>query len=75
MSGTRNGAIIAIAAAALVASAQIPMATQAQAADVKCYGINSCAGHGAGGGNSCRGQGITVTTAANCKAKGGKIVG
>lgn len=69
------GAATAIAASALLLAAQGPTAAPAYAANVKCFGINSCAGHGAGGNNACKGQGITLTTAANCKAKGGKIVG
>lgn len=47
----------------------------------KCYGVNSCKGHGACGGkgtscagtNSCKGKGWIQVTEKECKAKGGRL--
>ena len=67
---------LALAAAALIGAATLPLisVTTAEAADtVRCFGINSCAGHA--GNNSCAGKGTVTTSKANCVAKGGKIVG
>ena len=69
---TKSGATLALAAAALLTTTTLPASTPAFAANVKCFGINECRGHGS---NTCRGQGVVLTTAANCKAKGGKVVG
>jgi uncharacterized membrane protein len=71
---TKSGAALALAAAAMIGAATpVLQIAPAQAADtVKCFGINSCAGHG--GNNSCAGKGVVSTTKANCLAKGGKIV-
>jgi uncharacterized membrane protein len=73
---TKSGTALALAAAAMIGAAAVPglQIAPAQAAEtVKCFGINSCAGHG--GNNSCAGKGVISTTKANCLAKGGKIVG
>ncbi len=72
---SRRNATLALAAAAIVAAGVAPYSVPVAeaAAKVKCYGINSCAGHG--GNNSCKGKGIVETSRANCLAKGGKIVG
>ncbi len=74
MISRRNTALV-LAAAALVMAGATPhsVPTAEAAAKVKCFGINSCAGHG--GSNSCKGKGIVETTRAECLAKGGKIVG
>jgi uncharacterized membrane protein len=66
---------IALAAAALIGAAGLPLtqAAPAEAAEnVRCFGINTCAGHG--GNNACAGKGTVTTNKANCLAKGGKIV-
>jgi hypothetical protein len=76
--------LIASAAATLFASGAVPaLAADAAGGDqVSCEGINACkgqggcagAGHACAGKNACKGQGVTKTTAADCKAKGGKVV-
>jgi uncharacterized membrane protein len=76
--------LIASAAATLFLSgAAIARAEEKAGGDqVVCEGINACkgqgscagAGHSCAGKNACKGQGQSKTTAADCKAKGGKIV-
>lgn len=72
---TRRSVAIALTAASIigsgVASVNVPVAEAA--GSVKCFGINSCAGHG--GNNACKGQGVVKTSRAKCLAAGGKIVG
>lgn len=72
--------LIATAAAVFAAGS---LATTAQAAGVKCTGVNSCKGTSAcksassacKGQNSCKGQGWSETAdAAACTARGGKVV-
>jgi hypothetical protein len=55
----------------------------AEAAEVKCFGINECSGQGAcdvagshdcGGQNSCRGKGWILASQSDCDAKGGKVI-
>jgi hypothetical protein len=72
---SRRSATLALAAAAIVSSGiiAVEIPTAEAAGSVKCYGINSCAGHG--GNNACKGQGVVSTTRAKCLAAGGKIVG
>ena len=79
-----KGMLIAGAAAALFLSGAVTArAEEKKGADqVSCSGINACkgqgacagAGHSCGGQNACKGQGVVKTTAADCKAKGGKEV-
>lgn len=79
-----KGLLIASAAATLLLSGVVPArAADAAGGDqVICDGINACKGQGscAGGGhacagkNACKGQGHTKTSAADCQAKGGKVV-
>ena len=73
-------ALLATTAAAFFAAT---IATAANAADVKCSGINSCKGtsacksgdHACKGQNSCKGQGWTPTASAkDCTDKGGKVL-
>lgn len=71
---SRSGAALAIAAAGLLASVTATVPSPAYTGEVKCFGINSCAGHGVGGNNSCKGQGITMTSEERCRSKGGKVV-
>ena len=79
---TSKGALVAALAAGLLGAATPIAASAAEAAKVRCAGINSCKGksacHGAGnacaGQNSCKGKGWIQTTEKECKAKGGKIV-
>jgi hypothetical protein len=76
--------LIASAAATLFLSGAVPAMADDKAggAQIICDGINACKGQGgcAGGGhacagqNACKGQGHTKTTAADCQAKGGKVV-
>ncbi len=84
MTKTNKGMLIAGAAAALFLSGAVNARAEEKAGgdQVMCSGINSCKGQGscAGGGhscagqNSCKGKGNVKTTAADCKAKGGKVV-
>lgn len=55
----------------------------AEAADVKCFGINTCSGesacdvagsHACGGQNSCKGKGWILVSQSECDAKGGKVL-
>jgi uncharacterized membrane protein len=84
MTKTSKGMLIAGAAAALFLSGALTARAEekAGAEQVLCSGINACKGQGscAGGGhscagqNACKGQGNVKTSAADCKAKGGKVV-
>jgi hypothetical protein len=51
--------------------------------EVKCMGINECKGHGScavtggsscAGQNECKGKGWVKASAADCTAKGGKVI-
>jgi uncharacterized membrane protein len=76
--------MIATAAATLFVAGAVPAMAEEKAGgeQVICEGINACkgqggcagAGHACAGKNACKGQGQTKTTAADCEAKGGKIV-
>jgi hypothetical protein len=76
--------LIATAAATLFLSGAVTARADEKTGgdQVICDGINACKGQGscAGGGhscagkNACKGQGHTKTTAADCTAKGGKLV-
>ena len=66
-------AALAGAAAALLMTAAAPSTVSADTATIKCFGINSCKGHGIGN-NACAGKGIVRTSQANCTAKGGRVV-
>jgi uncharacterized membrane protein len=84
MTKKTKGALIAGAAAALFLSGAVTARAEDKAGgdQVSCAGINACkgqgscagAGHSCAGHNSCKGQGNTKTSAADCKAKGGKVV-
>lgn len=84
MARTNKGMLIAGAAAALFLSGAVTARAEEKSGDdqVLCAGINACKGQGAcaGGGhscagkNACKGQGALKTTAAECHAKGGKVV-
>jgi uncharacterized membrane protein len=84
MTKKTKGALIAGAAAALFLSGAVTARAEEKAGgdQVMCSGINACKGQGscAGGGhscagqNACKGQGNVKTSAAECKAKGGKVV-
>jgi hypothetical protein len=83
MTQTTKGLMIASAAAALFLSGAVGARAEDKAGgdQVMCSGINACKGQGscAGGGhscagqNSCKGKGNVKTSAADCKAKGGKV--
>ena len=76
--------LIATAAATLFLSGAVTARADEKAGgdQVVCDGINACkgqgscagAGHSCAGKNACKGQGHTKTSAADCTAKGGKIV-
>jgi uncharacterized membrane protein len=84
MTKTSKGVLIASAAAALFLSGAVNARAEEKAGgdQVMCSGINACKGQGscAGGGhscagqNACKGQGNVKASAADCKAKGGKVV-
>ena len=78
-----SGATIAAAAAAFMLSgATIAPVSAAEEGKVKCYGVNSCKGHGAcktasndcKGMNSCKGKGWLAMPAKACGDVGGKPV-
>ena len=55
----------------------------AEAAEVKCFGINGCSGqsacdvagsHDCGGQNSCKGKGWILVSQSECDSKGGKVI-
>jgi len=80
-SKVRNGAMIALGAAALILAgcAANGSTKSASAAMVHCAGVNSCKGssdcktaeNACKGQNACKGHGFLAMTAADCKAKGG----
>jgi hypothetical protein len=89
MNRTTRGALIALSVAALFGtrSATADSGDNAThegktAAKIACAGINACKGkgecasatHSCGGLNECKGKGIVMTSEADCKAKGGKVV-
>ena len=81
-----QGLLIASAALGLLAGgATLASAAQHEKGEVKCAGINSCAGkgecsaadgsHDCGGKNSCKGKGwVHVSSAKECTEKGGTVV-
>ena len=83
-SKVRNGAMIAIGAAALIlagcASNGAKMASSGEM--VQCLGVNSCKGTGAcktaenacKGQNACKGHGFLVLTSEDCSSKHGTII-
>ena len=87
MNKKTKGALIAAAAAGLFGSAAsvwaVSPTTQLADSDaetVRCYGINSCKGHGSchsadnacAGHNACKGKGWIEVSEEECKEKGGK---
>ncbi|MBL8393770.1 MAG: hypothetical protein JNK99_03320 [Candidatus Accumulibacter sp.] len=85
MSKQMSGVTIAAAAAALFAAGTIaaPSVYAADAATVRCAGVNSCKGHSecktakseCKGTNSCKGQGwVSKASAKECTDAGGKVV-
>jgi hypothetical protein len=80
-----KGAVIATAVAGLFLAKAGMVQAQGEAkkeAKVKCEGVNECKGKGACGGaghdcagqNSCKGKGwVEMSSAADCKAKGGTV--
>jgi hypothetical protein len=78
-----TGLALATAAAGLFAAAGVATtAVAADAAKVKCEGINACKGqgkcaqssHSCAGQNSCKGKGWVEASEKECKDKGGKVV-
>ena len=81
----RNGAIIALGAAALIlagCAANGSKAAGGGASKVSCLGINSCKGtseckgaeNACKGQNVCKGHGFLVVTTDECEAKHGTII-
>ncbi len=76
-----KGTLLLASAAAglLTVAATLGTPSQAQAEEVKCYGVNKCKGTGACGGkghscsghNECAGKGWTKVSKDDCTAKGG----
>ena len=83
MTTKTKGMLMASAAAALFLSGAVTARAEEKAGgdQVMCSGLNACkgkgecagVGHSCGGQNACKGQGVIKTTAADCKAKGGKV--
>ena len=85
ISKVRNGAMIALGAAALVLSGCESMGMNKSASSgemVHCAGVNSCKGTSAcktaenacKGQNTCKGHGFLDMTSADCTAKHGTII-
>jgi hypothetical protein len=85
MSNQKSGVAIAAAAAALFAAGTLvaPTVYAADAATVRCAGVNSCKGTSdcktakseCKGLNSCKGQGwVSKASAKECTDAGGKVV-
>ncbi|HEY8118993.1 MAG TPA: hypothetical protein VIE91_07125 [Methylophilaceae bacterium] len=81
----RNGAMIALGAAALIlagCAANGSKAADSDAAKVSCLGINSCKGtsecktaeNACKGQNVCKGHGFLVVTQSECSDKHGTII-
>jgi hypothetical protein len=76
---TITGTTLAIAAASLISLASVHASDSDQT--VRCYGVNSCKGHGScatannqcAGQNACRGKGVKEITKASCVAAGGTL--
>ena len=78
----KSGAVLAAAALTLAVTGAVFTSAPAQAAQVKCQGVNACKGQGAcktasnecKGQAACKGQGWINASAENCKAWGGKVL-
>jgi uncharacterized membrane protein len=80
-----KSAVSFAAAAALIAitgaSMSTPVMAKGTAAQVHCYGVNSCKGqsdcksgnHDCKGQNDCKGQGFKAESKAQCKVDGGSL--
>ena len=76
-----RGALIAALAAGLFGAGAPLAASAADAAKVRCQGINGCKGKSAchsadnacAGQNGCKGKGWTMMSEKDCKDKGGKV--
>jgi len=77
-----RGTMIAAAAAGLFMTGSVTAALgETKAETVKCYGVNSCRGHGqcaaaandCAGKNSCKGKGWLKLSAAECRNRGGTV--
>lgn len=75
--------IAAVAAGLFLTGAVAALAEEKAGGDmVKCGGVNACKGHGGCAGadnsckgkNGCKGKGVEEMSAADCKAKGGKVL-
>jgi hypothetical protein len=78
----KSSAALAAAAFTLAVTGAVFTAPPAEAAQVKCQGVNACKGQAAckgesnscKGQNACKGQGWINATAEQCKAWGGTVV-
>lgn len=76
-----TGIALATAAAGLFATATIPAFAAKHEGMVNCTGANACKGksdcatatNACKGQNACKGKGMNAMSAADCKAKGGKV--
>jgi len=76
-----SGIALATAAAGLFATAGVAPVMAAEQGMVHCLGVNACKGKSdcatassaCKGQNACKGKGMVVMSAADCKAKGGKV--
>jgi uncharacterized membrane protein len=82
-SRTSNKVLMAAIAGLLTVGAleTVSTAHAAEAAKVKCHGVNSCkgsggcagAGHGCAGKNACKGQGFVEMSKDDCMKQGGRL--
>lgn len=79
MDGKNKLISLALATAAISLAALPLTSTIAYASSVKCFGVNSCKGHGkcktaknsCKGQNACKGQGFVKMSAKKCEKLGG----
>jgi hypothetical protein len=78
----KSGVALAAAAFTLAVTGAVFAPAPAEAAQVKCQGVNACKGQGAcksasnacKGQAACKGQGWINASAEDCKAWGGKVL-
>jgi uncharacterized membrane protein len=75
------GAALALTAAGMAGTITTASATEAEHANVHCYGVNKCKGHNdcktannaCKGHGSCKGQGFVTMPASSCDHIGGTV--
>jgi uncharacterized membrane protein len=78
----KSGVALAAAAFTLAVTGAVITSAPAEAATVKCAGVNACKGQAAckgeanscKGQNACKGQGWITASTEDCKKWGGKVV-